>query len=126
MRGYGEIARVKIEHDGIERTLQNWAAVLSVPYPTVRMRYKRGKRTFEELFKNCPGAKSMRYEEDERKVTYQKKTVLDDLFPPETVQQLREIAKRVGLSPMQVLIKVVKARVAELAAMKDEEKKEGN
>jgi hypothetical protein len=47
---YGEISSTKIEHNGTIRTLVEWAEVMGVDYPTVRMRYKRGKRSFADLF----------------------------------------------------------------------------
>ena len=49
--GYGDIANVVIRHQGEERTLSEWAKRLNVPYATARMRYARGKRTFEDIFK---------------------------------------------------------------------------
>lgn len=38
--------------DGVTNRLPIWARIVGIPEQTVRSRYKRGKRTFEELF--CP------------------------------------------------------------------------
>jgi hypothetical protein len=45
----GEIAKVIFHKDGESHTLSQWATKFGIPYAVVRMRYKRGKRTFEEL-----------------------------------------------------------------------------
>ena len=39
-----------IDHDGYSFTLRQWAEFLSIPYDTLRMRYRRGLKG-DELFK---------------------------------------------------------------------------
>jgi len=106
--GFNEIAVVEIEHDGVTRTLRDWAAVLSVPYPTVRMRYRRGKRAFSELFRREPGMMTHAEQAGETMtIVHQSRTFLDDLFRPEVAKQIREVAKDAGISPMEVVQRVV-------------------
>jgi len=40
---------IVISHDGHTMNLREWATFLQVPYDTLRMRYKRGKRG-DDLF----------------------------------------------------------------------------
>lgn len=43
---------VVVTHDGITKNLREWAIYLGIPYDTLRVRYKRGKRgddLFQEL-----------------------------------------------------------------------------
>jgi hypothetical protein len=106
--GFNEIAIVEIENDGVTRTLRDWAAVLSVPYPTVRMRYRRGKRAFSELFRREPGMMTHAEQVGETMtIVHQSRTFLDDLFRPEVAKQIREVAKDAGISPMEVVQRVV-------------------
>lgn len=115
--GYREIANVEVTHDNITRTLQDWATVMNVPYPAVRMRFKRGKRTFRELFMPVGSAEvhvRSKQEGDKVVVTHQSRTVIDDLFPPEDATRLRDVAQQAGLSPVQVVQKIVAKRLAEL------------
>lgn len=117
--GYRDIADVEIEHEGVTRTLQDWASVLRVPYPTVRMRYRRGKRTFNELFRHTGTQGVTTYTEQEGgsvTVVHQSRTFLDDLFKPEVAQQVRDIAKASGMSPLDVVQKIVTKKVGELLA----------
>lgn len=116
--GHRAIAGVEIEHDGVTRTLQDWARVLNVPYTAVRMRYKRGRRSFNELFSRVgtDGVTTYAEDTDDGKVvvTHQSRTFLDDMFSPEVVRKLREIGKQANMSPVQVMQKLVTKRVNEL------------
>lgn len=56
---YGEISSTEIEHNGTIRTIVEWAELLGVDYATVRMRYTRGKRDFNELFLPTTKGKKM-------------------------------------------------------------------
>jgi len=47
---YGEISATEIEHNGTKRTMVEWSEILGLDYATVRMRYTRGKRSYQELF----------------------------------------------------------------------------
>ena len=50
-----------ITHDGLSKTLREWSIYLSIPYDTLRMRYRRGLRG-DELFKQMqPYSKSGAY-----------------------------------------------------------------
>ena len=114
--GFRDIADVEIEHEGVTRTLQDWAFVLRVPYPTVRMRYRRGKRTFNELFRHAGTHGITTYSEQEGgsvTVVHQSRTFLDDLFKPEVAKRVRELAASAGISPLDVVQRIVAARLAE-------------
>lgn len=50
IENYGTIAQTLIEHDGVTRTLKEWAEYYQVPYKTVAMRYKRGHKDPAKLF----------------------------------------------------------------------------
>ncbi len=115
--GYRAIANVEIEHDGQSRTLKDWARVLNIPYSSVRMRYKRGRRTFNELFSHVGLSGVSVYAEDEGgnvTVVHQSRTFLDDLLTPETAAKVREVAKQTNLAPIQVVQKVVTKKMDEL------------
>jgi hypothetical protein len=116
--GHRAIANVEIEHERVTRTLQDWARVLNVPYPAVRMRYKRGRRSFAELFSQVGLSGVTTYAEDvsdgQVMVTHQSRTFLDDIFPPEVVHKLREVGKQANLSPLQVVQKIVSKKIDEL------------
>jgi len=116
MREYGfrDIADVEIEHEGVTRTVQGWSSVLRVPYPTVRMRYRRGKRSFNELFRHTGTHGVTTYAEQEGgsvTVVHQSRTFLDDLFRPEVAKRLREVAKEAGISPLDVVQRIVTKKV---------------
>lgn len=112
-----EIADLPITHEGVTRSLQSWAEVLGVPYVTARMRYKRGHRNFHDLFRkdySRATTVTVREEADKVVVTHQARTVLDDLFHPDTVARVREIAKQANMAPIQVVQKIVDKKTAEL------------
>lgn len=116
---HGDIANILISRDGVTRSLSQWATVLGIPYTVVRMRYKRGKRTFEELLgpKGTQGVRvSIDTTEGETRVTQVEHTFLDDLLTHEVADQVREIAKQAGMSPVQVVVKIVEKKAAELLA----------
>lgn len=116
--GHRAIANVEIEYDGVTRTLQDWASVLNVPYPAVRMRYKRGRRLFSELFNHVGLSGVVTHAEElpdgKVLVTHQSRTFLDDMFPPEVVHKLREIGKQANMPPVQVVQRLVAKKVNEL------------
>ena len=84
---YGEISSTEIEHNGTNRTIVEWAEILGVDYATVRMRYTRGKRSYEELFSPTVKTKKMpnlirknleqRVEKLEQRLDALKQVVLD-------------------------------------------------
>lgn len=115
--GYRAIANVEIEHEGQTRTLQDWARVLNVPYSSVRMRYKRGRRTFNDLFSHVGLSGVSVYADDEVgnvTVVHQSRTFLDDLLTPEVAAKAREVAKRANMAPIQVVQKIVTKKLDEL------------
>jgi hypothetical protein len=116
--GHRAIASIEIEHEGVTRTLQEWATVLNVPYTAVRMRYKRGRRSFDELFSHVGLSGVVTHAEDmpdgKVLVTHQSRTFLDDLFPPEVVRKLREVGKQANMAPVQVVQKIVTKKLNEL------------
>jgi restriction endonuclease Mrr len=117
--GHGDIANAEITHDGVTRTLRDWADMMHIPYATARMRYRRGKRTFSDLFQNIPSRHtSMRVREADEKVvvTHQARTMLDDLLSPDTAEKVREIARQANMSPVQVVQKIVDKKATELLA----------
>lgn len=46
-RGYAELSNTSYEWNGTNRTLKEWSEILGIDYPTIRMRYVRGKRGHE-------------------------------------------------------------------------------
>ena len=116
--GHRAIASIEIEHEGVTRTLQEWASVLNVPYTAVRMRYKRGRRSFDELFSHVGLSGVVTHVEDmpdgKVLVTHQSRTFLDDMFPPEVVHKLREIGKQANMPPVQVMQRLITKKVNEL------------
>ena len=48
-RRYAELSMTDYEWNGTIRTLKEWAEITGIDYPTIRMRYVRGKRG-DELF----------------------------------------------------------------------------
>lgn len=46
-RRYAELSNTNYEWNGTNRTLREWSEVLGIDYPTIRMRYVRGKRGHE-------------------------------------------------------------------------------
>lgn len=108
------VGSIIMQHNGMEHPIRKWADVLGVPYATVRMRYVRGKRTFEELFMNYRGQSVVRFDSEHSRVVHQHRTMLDDMFPADTVRGLRILAERVGSTPLAVATKIVTKRVQEL------------
>ena len=117
---HGDIANVLFNRDGVTRSLSQWATVLGIPYAVVRMRYKRGKRTFEELL-GPKGKQGIRIninpsEAGETRVVQVEHTMLDDLLNPTLADQVRELARQANLAPLQVVAKIVEKKVNELMA----------
>jgi hypothetical protein len=50
VENYGIIAHQPIEHEGVVRSLAEWAKFYQLPYKTVAMRWKRGCRNPAILF----------------------------------------------------------------------------
>jgi hypothetical protein len=46
-RRYAELSNTNYEWNGTNRTLKEWSELLGIDYPTIRMRYVRGKRGHE-------------------------------------------------------------------------------
>jgi hypothetical protein len=46
-RRYAELSNTTYEWNGTNRTLKEWSELLGIDYPTIRMRYVRGKRGHE-------------------------------------------------------------------------------
>ena len=65
---HGDIPNIKINYNGIERPLYEWAELAGVPWDLVRVRYSRGKRNYADLF-----GKGRRYTSGE----YKSKTYID-------------------------------------------------
>lgn len=117
---HGDISGVLISRDGVTRSLAQWATVLGVPYTVVRMRYKRGKRTFEELL-GPKGKQGTRInigpsEGGETRVVQVEHTLLDDLLTPTLADQVRDLARQANMAPLQVVSKIVEKKVNELMA----------
>lgn len=121
---HGQIADVEVTHDGVTRTLKGWAATLRIPYVTVRMRYKRGKRTFSELFRSSDEGVRVVVQENPNTqqvvVTHQSWSFLDDMFSPQVADMVREVARQTGMTPLQVVLKIVEKKTTELLSMKDQ------
>ena len=115
---HGAIADVLISRDGVTRSLSQWATVLGIPYTVVRMRYKRGKRTFEELL-SPKGTQGVRVSIDtkntgETRVVQVEHTFLDDMLTPDLADKVRQIAKEFDMSPMQVVAEIVEKQASKL------------
>jgi len=67
------IRDVLITHNGTSKTLRDWADLTGVDYVTARMRYTRGKRTFQEIFGTVRGYK--RPEPEYRSPNYRDKSL---------------------------------------------------
>ena len=115
---HGDIANVLISRDGTTRSLSQWATFLGVPYVVARMRYKRGERTLEDLLapKGKQGTRvSIAQSGDgETRVVQVEHTLLDDMFTPKVADQIREVSKQANLAPLQVVVKIVEKKLAEL------------
>jgi hypothetical protein len=111
-----EFAGVQVTHNGKTMALSEWAHTLGLPYATVRMRYKRGERDTDRLLATPRFKRSAL----SPKVPNPTHATLDDLFPAQVVDQLREIARQAGISPIQVVQKIVEKRVKELMTPQQE------
>lgn len=98
---HSEISSAIIEHEGVSMTLRDWCSRLRVPYVTVRMRYKRGKRDFSSLFSYIGG--DGRIDVKEGVVVSYQRTVLDDLLTADQVGRVRDAAKEYDMSPLQLV-----------------------
>lgn len=105
-----EVAGVLVTHNGKTMALSDWAFELGIPYATIRMRWTRGQQDPERLFAPAQYRRSNVTHKPERKVA----AILDDLFPADVVERLREIAKQTDLAPVQVMQKIVAQRTKEL------------
>lgn len=105
---YGEVADFKVEHGGVTRTLREWAAVLEIPYPAVRMRFKRGKRDFAGLFG------SVHFRGGGTVVTHQARGFLDDFLGFDLAQKVRMVADEMGMATVDVVREFVKHGVEKL------------
>lgn len=130
--GYNDIATMMIERGGVTRTLREWSEVLGLPYPTVRMRYKRGKREFSDLFSTSGLHGIVRIAPveggSEVVITRQERTFLDDLFGFDMANRVRAVAESMGMVPVDVVREMVKHGVekVERKAAEASEKKESN
>ena len=114
-----DIAGVQVTHGGKTMALSEWAREVGIPYATLRMRYTRGETEPAALFRAPPFRYRVRSVGDPPpRINL---SLLDEMFPPETVAQLHEIARRADLSPLQVVLKIVKKRAAELASIQESE-----
>lgn len=52
---YGDISNATVTHNGVTLPLREWAKHFKIPYPTLRMRYTRGKRDPVDLFRPSRG-----------------------------------------------------------------------
>lgn len=107
-----EVASVVVAHNGKTMALSEWAFELGIPYATVRMRWTRGHRDPARLFAPAQYRRSNVAHKPGRRVV----GILDDLFPEDVVDHLRDIAKQTNLAPVQVVQKIVAQRVKELLA----------
>ena len=117
---YGELSTLEITYKGETNTLRQWSSLLDSPYPTLRVRYMRGKRDPADLL----GPLDLRGRKRVQRPTVAARraevavrisqTFLDDLLGPETMTAVREIAKRTNFTPIEVVRKIVKKRAIEL------------
>lgn len=125
--GRSDIAAIAFEHEGVTRTLRDWSKVLGLPYPTVRMRWRRGKREFSDLFSTDRLHGIVRYSEGEGGstvvVTRQERTFLDDVFGFDMANRVRAVAESMRMVPVDVVREMVKHGV-ERVERKAAEKKE--
>jgi hypothetical protein len=98
-----------ITYQGHTKPLAQWAHDLEIPYETLRMRLSRGETDPDKLLRKPRG-----YWLGKDAPKKYDMSVLDDMFAPKTVDKLREIARQSGLSPLQVLQKVVTKKLDEL------------
>ena len=104
-----EFSMTPVTYRGQTKPLAQWAQDLELPYETLRMRLTRGETDPEKLLRKPRGY--WRGAEAPKKYDM---SVLDDMFAPKTVDKLREVARQSGLSPLQVLQKVVAKKLDEL------------
>jgi len=112
---YGDLSGLVLEHNGTAMTMKQWAEHLGVPYATVRVRYKRGKRNFSDLFRHVGIAGKVDVT-TAGKALVQHRTILDDIFKDSTVDDLRELARAMGETPITVMTKIVEKYAADLRA----------
>lgn len=100
---YGTIAHAEVEHNGITRTLVEWAELLDIDYDTLRMRYKRGKTGADLLYK--PHV---------RKVAHSMEVL--QALNPELKLQLVAQADKMELDPVTLLNQMVEHYLQKLAS----------
>jgi hypothetical protein len=103
-----------ITHRGETKPLAQWADDLGLPYATVRMRASRGVTDPAELFRPPRGYFQKAVPTTGKPLRKYDLTLLDDMFPAQTVEQLREIGRQANLSPLQVVQKIVIKKAEEL------------
>lgn len=119
--GHSDISSVMIERNGVTRSLREWAGVMGVPYPTVRMRYTRGKRNFAELFSTLGLHGSVHVSSDNAKqvtVTRQERTFLDDLFDFDLARRIRAVGEEMDMAPVDVVREMVRHGVEKIERKK--------
>ena len=105
-----EFSLTPVTYRGDTKPLAQWANDLQIPYETLRMRLSRGETDPERLLRPSRGY----WRDPATPVKKCDLSVLDDMFPYATVDKLREVARQSGLSPLQVVQKIVTKKLDEL------------
>lgn len=108
-----EFSMLSVTHRGETKPLAQWAQDLGIPYETLRMRVSRGETDPDRLLRRPRGYWKPAPKVGELPKKYDQ-SVLDDMFPPKTVDKLRQAAHEAGLSPLSVVQKIVTKKLDEL------------
>ena len=103
-------SNVNLTHQGQTKSLREWARDTGIPYETLRMRLSRGESDPAKLLRKPRGY----FRESEAAPRVSTASLVDDLFPPAIAAKLREAARQSGLSPIEVIQKLVTKRLVAL------------
>jgi hypothetical protein len=113
-------AKERITHNDTTRTLREWCQLLNLNYLTVRMRYIRGERDTDKLFKATPAPKK-----GPPNSAFPRARVLRDNTPPLWVQELQYDIRTALLEmsgynreTLEVLLKKIATEYVEREIMK--------
>lgn len=114
------VARERITHNDTTRTLREWCQLLNLNYLTVRMRYLRGERDTDKLFRATPVPKK-----GNPNNLYPREKTLRNNTPPLWVQELQYDIRKTLLEmsgynreTLEVLLKKIVTEYIEREIMK--------
>lgn len=117
-------AGTMIQHNGKTLALSEWARELQIPYPVLRMRYRRGVTDPAKLLRppefHFTGGKARVVSVLER--APQSVSMLERLLPPDVLESVMRVAEQAGFTPEETVVRLVRKKAAELLALENEKK----